>query len=167
VKDIQSRVAGRMITKRRWCGSSRRRRWASNSWKWLIKRRHQLASGLQRYLECQRYQAHLRVAGSRSIISGRDVQGRELKLIAGDLRRVEANTGRHEISRDARGMSAAAPGFEEKAFLKYTSTRWGGPRTVAQNQTKQIELAQGRRMCPVGRKFFFMTARHSIGSTAD
>jgi len=62
-------------------------------------------------------------------------------------------------------VSAAAPGFEEKGFFEYHLYTLGRPATVAQNQTKQIELLK-TAVVPV-KKFFFMTARHSIGSTAD
>jgi hypothetical protein len=70
--------------------------------------------------------------------SGATYKDAKLKLIAGEVRRVEPP----RVAMYAARAKAAemAGGFEEKAFFEYHLYTLGRPATVAQNQTKQIEL---------------------------
>ncbi len=74
--------------------------------------------------------------------SGASYRDAGLKLIAGDVRRVA-----EEPMRDRRmvalGMEkAAAPGFEEKAFMEYHMYTLGRKSTINNNQVKQIEFIE-------------------------
>lgn len=72
--------------------------------------------------------------------SGTTYKDARLKLIAGDVRRVQPSPRAYAI-RGAMAMeAAAAPQFEEKAFFEYHLYTLQRPSTVADNQTKQIEL---------------------------
>jgi hypothetical protein len=73
--------------------------------------------------------------------SGATYKDAKLKLIAGDVRRVQMPVPQGAVgSYRAIGMAREAAGFEEKAFFEYHLYTLGRPATVAQNQTKQIEL---------------------------
>jgi hypothetical protein len=86
--------------------------------------------------------------------SGATYKDAKLKLIAGDVRRVQP--AEQMVRRDFRalGATAAAPGFEEKAFFEYHLYTLGRPATVAQNQTKQIELLKSSDV-PVKKVFLY------------
>jgi hypothetical protein len=83
--------------------------------------------------------------------SGATYEDAKLKLIAGDVRRVES-------PRPARMYMAAvakeAAGFEEKAFFEYHLYTLGRLTTVAQNQTKQVELLKTAGV-PVTKVFLY------------
>jgi hypothetical protein len=86
--------------------------------------------------------------------SGATYKDAKLKLIAGDVRRVQPQVETGFMYR-AMGMAkAAAPGFEEKAFFEYHLYTLGRPATVAQNQTKQIELLKAADV-PVKKVFLY------------
>jgi hypothetical protein len=86
--------------------------------------------------------------------SGATYKDAKLKLIAGDVRRVQqpqvftATAARKFAVNDALG------GFEEKAFFEYHLYTLGRPATVAQNQTKQIELLKAADV-PVKKVFLY------------
>ena len=88
--------------------------------------------------------------------SGATYKDAKLKLIAGDVRRVQPQQAfamgavRSKMAMD----SAAAPGFEEKSFFEYHLYTLGRPATVAQNQTKQIELLKAADV-PVRKIFLY------------
>jgi hypothetical protein len=83
--------------------------------------------------------------------SGATYKDAKLKLIAGDVRRVQPLEMTAPMAFGAR-RAAAQSGFEEKAFFEYHLYTLGRPATVAQNQTKQIELLKAADV-PV-KKFF-------------
>jgi len=65
-----------------------------------------------------------------------------LKLIAGDVRRVEprpTETLAVDYTMMAEGEESA-PGFEEKAFFEYHMYTLQRPATIAENETKQVTL---------------------------
>jgi hypothetical protein len=74
--------------------------------------------------------------------SGARYPDARLKLIAGDVRRVEEPV----MLKMARGaemampMAAADGGFEEKAFFEYHLYTLQRPTTIAENETKQVTL---------------------------
>lgn len=72
--------------------------------------------------------------------SGATYKEAKLKLIAGDVRRVEPQIMANRSAMVGMGFAKAAPGFEEKSFFEYHLYTLGRPSTVADNQTKQIEL---------------------------
>jgi len=73
--------------------------------------------------------------------SGAAYENAKLKLIAGDVQRVQARAPAvPPAAMMARAQEARAPGFEEKAFFEYHLYTLGRPTTLAQNATKQIEL---------------------------
>jgi hypothetical protein len=83
--------------------------------------------------------------------SGATYEEAKLKLVAGDIHRVE------EVDRFAEkevyeAMPAAAPSVEERAFFEYHLYEVQRPVTVKDNQTKQVEFASATDV-PV-EKFF-------------
>ncbi|MGD1018486.1 MAG: DUF4139 domain-containing protein [Verrucomicrobiia bacterium] len=88
--------------------------------------------------------------------SGATYKDAKLKLIAGDVRRVQPPQSRMYalagIAQNRPGLGAA--GFEEKAFFEYHLYTLGRPATVAQNQTKQIELLKTTDV-PVKKVFLY------------
>jgi hypothetical protein len=96
---------------------------------------------------------HLDLGGWVTIYnqSGATYKDARLKLIAGDVRRLQAPT---EMFRKDAMAEAAAPGFEEKAFFEYHLYTLGRATTVAQNQTKQIELLKASNV-PVKKVFLY------------
>ncbi|MGD0651069.1 MAG: DUF4139 domain-containing protein [Verrucomicrobiia bacterium] len=72
--------------------------------------------------------------------SGATYKDAKLKLIAGDVRRIQPPQTMPMSGIARRGMVAGEGGFEEKAFFEYHLYTLGRPTTVANNQTKQIEL---------------------------
>ena len=87
--------------------------------------------------------------------SGATYKDAKLKLIAGDVRRVQpAYAAAPMASKRAMLMGAEAEGFAEKAFFEYHLYTLGRPATVAQNQTKQIELLKAADV-PVKKVFLY------------
>jgi hypothetical protein len=84
--------------------------------------------------------------------SGGAYKDARLKLIAGDVRRVQPQRER-SMSRMALAEGRAL-GFEEKAFFEYHLYTLGRPTTVAQNQIKQIELLKAADV-PVKKVFLY------------
>ena len=83
--------------------------------------------------------------------SGATYEDARLKLIAGDVRRVRPPMQRYR--RDVMAAEAAS-GFEEKAFFEYHLYTLGRKTTVADNQTKQVELLKAANV-PVKKVFFY------------
>lgn len=88
--------------------------------------------------------------------SGATYKDAKLKLIAGDVRRVQptALPGVYALRKMAVNEMAGAAGFEEKSFFEYHLYTLGRPATVAQNQTKQIELLKAGDV-PVKKIFLY------------
>ena len=85
--------------------------------------------------------------------SGATYKEAKLKLIAGDVRRVQPPQ-QATYARKAMLGEAAAAGFEEKAFFEYHLYTLSRPTTVADNQTKQIELLKAADV-PVKKVFLY------------
>jgi hypothetical protein len=87
--------------------------------------------------------------------SGATYKDAKLKLIAGDVRKVQPAAyraiGGNILLNEGK---LAVPGFEEKAFFEYHLYTLGRPATVAQNQTKQIELLKAADV-PVKKVFLY------------
>ncbi len=82
--------------------------------------------------------------------SGATYPDAKLKLIAGDVHRVE-NQPQPMLAKRALEMSAAvadAAGFEQKPFFEFHLYTLGRPTTLPNNSTKQIELFDQARQVP-------------------
>lgn len=89
--------------------------------------------------------------------SGATYQEAKLKLIAGDVRRVQPPPMAKAVRRGAVMELAAAAdtaGFEEKSFFEYHLYTLGRPTTVGENQTKQIELLKTTEV-PIKKVFLY------------
>jgi hypothetical protein len=86
--------------------------------------------------------------------SGATYKDAKLKLIAGDVRKVQPPQSRAYNLAMMKATAEAAGGFEEKAFFEYHLYTLGRPATVAQNQTKQIELLKTADV-PVKKIFLY------------
>jgi len=87
--------------------------------------------------------------------SGATYKNAKLKLIAGDVRRVQPQQRLgYAMKARAMAMESDAAGFEEKAFFEYHLYTLGRPSTVADNQTKQIELLKAADV-PVKKVFLY------------
>ena len=92
--------------------------------------------------------------------SGARYQDAKLKLIAGDVNRVEAaqEFARLQVTGSAMVADAAAPGFEEKAFFEYHLYTLGRPATIPNNSTKQIELFDSATRVPAKKQLIYYGA---------
>lgn len=91
--------------------------------------------------------------------SGATYKDAKVKLIAGDVRRVEE-------PRPMRGgdviyeMAAKAPAFEEKAFMEYHIYTLQRPSTINNNQTKQIEFITPAQNVPAKKIYIYERNRN-------
>jgi hypothetical protein len=74
--------------------------------------------------------------------SGATYENANIKLIAGDVKRVEEDESDYEMARGMK-MYAAAPQAEEKSFFDYHMYTLLHPTTLKNNQTKQINILSG------------------------
>ena len=86
--------------------------------------------------------------------SGATYKDAKLKLIAGDVRRVQQPQPMFMAGAMRKMAVVNEPAFEEKAFFEYHLYTLGRPATVAQNQTKQIELLKAADV-PVKKVFLY------------
>jgi len=90
--------------------------------------------------------------------SGARYPDAKLKLIAGDLNRVQAAQPLHRAKAAEMAMmdmAAAPPGFEEKSFFEYHLYTLGRPATLPNNATKQIELFDAAAHVPARKKLVY------------
>ncbi len=90
--------------------------------------------------------------------SGARYQDAKLKLIAGDVNRVQDSPQAlrskvYEMS--ATDAAPAPPGFEEKSFFEYHLYTLGRPATLPNNSTKQIELFDAASRVPARKKLVY------------
>jgi hypothetical protein len=80
----------------------------------------------------------------------------QVKLIAGDVRKIETARRRELQAVDAlaEGQRNAAPAFEERAFFEYHMYTLGWPTTVADNEIKQVELLTAAAV-PLVKRYVF------------
>jgi hypothetical protein len=87
--------------------------------------------------------------------SGATYKDAKLKLIAGDVRRVQSQESGVPMRMLAKSAAIMGDeGFAEKAFFEYHLYTLGRAATVAQNQTKQIELLKAAEV-PVKKVFLY------------
>jgi hypothetical protein len=73
--------------------------------------------------------------------SGAGYENAKLKLVAGDVQRVQPQEQFYPMtSRAGMARNEAAQGFAEKSFFEYHLYTLGRPTTLSENATKQIEL---------------------------
>ena len=96
--------------------------------------------------------------------SGARYEDAKLKLIAGDVNRVQEQA---KFDRRVQGiamMAEAAPaGFEEKSFFEYHLYTLGRPATIPNNSTKQIELFDQATRVPAKKKLIYQGADFGFG----
>lgn len=104
--------------------------------------------------------------------SGATFRDAQLKLVAGDVRRVTPSLaeGFAQPMRVQEMAAKRAPDFEEEAFFEYHLYTLDRPTTLKQNQTKQIGLLQApsvplaKRLLLVGQPYWF---RSQVGTIAS
>jgi hypothetical protein len=77
-----------------------------------------------------------------------------LKLVAGDVNRVQEPQYRERLVRVSKAELAGAPQFKEEGFFEYHIYTLQRTATVRENQTKQISLATASGV-PVRKEFLF------------
>lgn len=93
--------------------------------------------------------------------SGASYQDAKLKLIAGDVNRVQPDIGNIVVTGSRAKvyeMADAAPGFEEKSFFEYHLYTLGRPATLPNNSTKQIELFDAATRVPAKKQLVYYGA---------
>ena len=92
--------------------------------------------------------------------SGVRYQDAKLKLIAGDVNRIQPAAPQTMMvtSRAKQAMEAADSGFEEKAFFEYHLYTLGRPATLPNNSTKQIELFDAATLVPAKKQLVYYGA---------
>jgi hypothetical protein len=92
--------------------------------------------------------------------SGVRYQDAKLKLIAGDVNRIQAVPPQVMVtsSRAKQAMEAADAGFEEKAFFEYHLYTLGRPATLPNNSTRQIELFDAATRVPAKKQLVYYGA---------
>jgi hypothetical protein len=93
--------------------------------------------------------------------SGATYNNTKLKLVAGDIHRVQADVGiaRRYRAEEMKTMAAPAPQFKEQAFFEYHIYDLQRRTTIKDNQTKQISLLDAGNV-PVKKEFLYRGATH-------
>ncbi len=88
--------------------------------------------------------------------SGGSYEDATLKLVAGDVHRVEPPQPHRMYARgEIAMMTDAGAGFEEKAFFEYHLYTLGRPVTIPDRSTKQIELFETAREIPARKVLMY------------
>lgn len=100
--------------------------------------------------------------------SGANYNDARLKLIAGDVQRVQPQTRyvKKAVAVEMMADGAAAPGFEEKSFFEYHLYTLGRTTTIPDNSTKQLELFSAKKGVDVKKELLFDASRNYRGGTA-
>jgi hypothetical protein len=79
--------------------------------------------------------------------SGASYNNAKLKLVAGQVNRVQPQMYRQEVMmKSAMAMDAAAPAFQEQSFFEYHLYDLQRATTVKDNQTKQVSLLEAENI---------------------
>ncbi len=104
----------------------------------------------------------LDVAAWVSIVnrSGASYADAKLKLVAGDVQRVQAQGRVYAAPTAQRAMASeiSARGFEEKSFFEYHLYTLGRPTTLPDNSTQQLELFPAARAVPCEKTLVYAGA---------
>ena len=100
--------------------------------------------------------------------SGTTYKNAKLKLVAGDVNRVQDNRRvyREREQMDMMMSKASAPQFEEKEFFEYHIYNLQRPTTLAQNETKQISLFESQNV-DVNKKYFYRSTGHNTNGKVN
>lgn len=96
------------------------------------------------------------VAGWVTINNGTGTTFRDagLKLMAGDVNLVEQDKAGRDAAQAGFGFAGVARGFQEKSFAEYHLYTLGRRTTLANAQTKQIELLRVEKV-PVAKQYLY------------
>ncbi|HTP67043.1 MAG TPA: DUF4139 domain-containing protein [Geobacteraceae bacterium] len=86
--------------------------------------------------------------------SGASYRDAVLKLVAGDVNRVQEERARPLLAKGMALEAAPAPQFKEEGFFEYHLYTLQRPSTIKDNQTKQINLLTAEAI-PVKKEFLF------------
>ncbi len=90
--------------------------------------------------------------------SGASYKDAKLQLMAGDVRRVQEQNIAYAPRPRSAGLAMAAPGgFQEQSFFEYHLYTLDGQTTVAQNETKQMNLLSAQNVKTNRRLIFDAT----------
>ena len=93
--------------------------------------------------------------------SGATYKDATIKLIAGDVRRIEASPPPiRTYMYKAAGMPLSEQAFEEKPFMEYHIYTLGRPSTINNNQTKQIEFITPVQNVPAKKIYLYERDRN-------
>jgi hypothetical protein len=95
--------------------------------------------------------------------SGTTYKNAKLKVVAGDVNRVQQSRGMYEDGIEAEMVFAKQAAFEEKAFFEYHIYNLQRPTTIANNETKQISLFEVENV--KSEKKFYYNSRNQGGTT--
>jgi hypothetical protein len=90
--------------------------------------------------------------------SGASYPNAKLKLVAGDVQRIQPQQDVYAGARVMQQMGKSmrdVQGFQEKAFFEYHLYTLGRATTVSNNSTKQIELFEPKSNVPVTKTFVY------------
>jgi len=94
--------------------------------------------------------------------SGATYSDAKLKLVAGDVQRVQPEADARMFRREALEMAAAAPapppGFQQKDFFEFHLYTLGRKTTLPNNSTKQIELFDQAKQIPAKKILLYYGA---------
>jgi hypothetical protein len=90
--------------------------------------------------------------------TGKTYEDASLKLVAGEVHRIEPERRRGRVMAGLAAAEARAPAFEEKAFAEYHLYTLPRPTTIKDRQIKQIELLTASDV-PCEKKFLFEPLR--------
>lgn len=97
--------------------------------------------------------------------SGKTYPAARLKLLAGEVHRVEPERRRARLTAEMGRALRERPAFEEKAFSEYHVYTLSKPTTIKDRQTKQIELLVAPGV-PFEKKYLFDPLRLYVGYRA-
>jgi len=97
--------------------------------------------------------------------SGATYRNAKLKLVAGDVNRVQERQKLYKNRGQVMHAEAdfAAPQFEEQSFFEYHIYNLQRPTTLAQNETKQISLFEAQNVA-AKKKYFFRSGGGYYGN---
>ncbi|MDB2414402.1 hypothetical protein N9W34_01370 [Rickettsiales bacterium] len=91
--------------------------------------------------------------------SGTTYNNAKLKLIAGEVNRVQQNQVQQmDYMRKSEGIMAAQAGFTEKSFFEFHLYTLGKNTTIPDNSTKQVELFNKVTNIPVRKKYIYQAS---------
>jgi hypothetical protein len=95
--------------------------------------------------------------------SGASYPDARLKLVAGDVQRIQPPRPVYQMARSVAGLAGEAEqGFVEKPFFEYHLYTLGRTTSVSNNSTKQIELFEPKLGVPVTKTYVYFGAGEEL-----